>query len=132
MTQPSSSRCSAVSSDLLTCAHRPVNPTRPGPHLGGCGCHWPARYLAVEKALELQLGYAQLPILLSQTPACLGKVEFSPPRHAHIFRLLSQLHLVGSLQLEVLKAPTAEGSAGMQEPWVKGDTTLGKPEVAPT
>lgn len=108
VTQPSSSRCSAVSSDLLTCVQRPVNPVPPRPWLRGCRCHHPAWYLAVEEALEFQLSYAQLPIFLSQAPACLGKVELSPPRHAHILWLLSQLHLVGSLQLEVFEAPAAK------------------------
>lgn len=63
------------------------------------------QYLAVEEPLQLQFSNSQLSIFLCQAPSCLSKVELGAADHTHIFLLLSQLHLVGLLQLEILKTP---------------------------
>lgn len=65
-------------------------------------------YFAVHESLELQLSDAKLAVLLSQTPAGLGKVDLCSPHHAHILWRFSQLQLVRPLQLEVLEASEKE------------------------
>lgn len=62
-------------------------------------------HLAVHEPLQLQLRDAQLAVLLRQAPARLGEVDLRAPHHAHVFRRLPQLQLIGPLQLEVLKTP---------------------------
>lgn len=61
--------------------------------------------LTVHKPLQLQLSNAKLSILFRQTPASLSEVDLRPPHHANVLWRLTQLQLVGSLQLEILKAP---------------------------
>lgn len=61
-------------------------------------------YFAVHESLELQLSDAKLAVLLSQTPAGLGKVDLRSPHHAHVLGRFSQFQLVRPLQLEVLEA----------------------------
>ena len=62
-------------------------------------------HLAVHESLQLQLSDAKLPVLFSQTPAGLSKVELGSPHHTHVLWGLTQLQLVCTLQLEVLKTP---------------------------
>lgn len=121
VTQPSSRRCSAVSSDLFTCkqSHQPMDPSAPlapppqwrslsASQKGAGAARW-ARYLAVEEALQLQLSDAQLPVFLGEAPARLSEVELGPPGHTDVLQLFAQLHLVCPLQLEIFKTPAQAG-----------------------
>lgn len=72
-------------------------------------------HLTVHESLKLQLSNAKLAIFFSQTPAGLGKVDLSSPHHTHILWRLTQLQLVGPLQLEVLKAPDREDKMSICE-----------------
>lgn len=102
---PSSNRCSAVSSDLFSWKTRLVFYYAEITSLKPEVSDGPSADLTVHKPLQLQLSNAELSVLLRQTPASLSEIDLRPPHHAHVLRRLTQLQLVGSLQLEIFKTP---------------------------